>query len=117
METWVRGRRVSGPYEAPQRCIWPRLKRLTARVGERYAVFMALVVGRQWRRPRWVTAQEPDGKGCGEGLNVVEEEGGVDYVEGAGIVPVGERGIGGGRRGGGEGTGVVEESEGDCRSE
>ena len=35
METWVRGRRGSGPYVAPQRCIWPRLKRLTGRVGER----------------------------------------------------------------------------------
>ena len=28
-------------------------------MGERYAEFIPLVVGRQWRRPRWVTAQEP----------------------------------------------------------
>ena len=33
--TWLRGRRGSGPYVAPQRCIWPRLKRLTGSVGEK----------------------------------------------------------------------------------
>ena len=39
--------------------MWPRLKRLTGSVGEKKAVFIAFVVVRQWRKPRWVTAQEP----------------------------------------------------------
>ena len=52
METWVRGRSGSGPYTAPQRCIFPRLNSLTGRVGERYAKFIAFVARRQWRDPR-----------------------------------------------------------------
>jgi hypothetical protein len=47
METCVKGRRGSGWYVAPQRCMCPRLKRLTGKVGDKYAEFMSLVVGRQ----------------------------------------------------------------------
>ena len=71
IETWVRGRRGSGWYEAPLRCMWPRLRRLTGTVGEKEAEFISLVVGRQKRRPRCVTAQEPPTppieKVCGSG--------------------------------------------------
>ena len=34
------------------------------------------------------TSDAADGKRCGEGLKVVQEGGGVDCVEGAGVVPV-----------------------------